>query len=273
MAITQKQVDDWFKANPDATPEQVAQTVQQLGGLSANEGLADLLGQHYGRSGENIGSIYDTLTYQNPGNEYKQNEPTPITSIEQMQGNTAQWNALEDYVKKNKEGIPTDPFKDSYVSISRQLGVDPELAKRFQNQYSWANSSQVRDAFSNPTTQTADVVYKLKEQGVSPEAIAQYTGIDPDRANQIYTNTTNDTQNFARAVKTGGMNITADTKYQRVPGGFIVTEPNGAQIMYDLMGKQIGRYDAPPPKGIAALAAKNPYLTALLKKITPTGRG
>jgi hypothetical protein len=270
MAITQQQVDDWFKANPNATPEQVAQTVQGLGGLAANNGLADLIGKQYGMSGANIGSIYDTLTYQPTMANSQPQQATPVTSTEQMQNNMAQQNKLQDYVDKIRATQPDYQkwlTSGDITSFAQRNQIDPNIAARFGKEYDFANSSQVRDAFSDPRTRSADVVYKLQGQGVSPEAIARYTGITPDRASEIYKNTTNDEQNFASAVKTGGINIGADTQYQRVPGGFVVNQPNRVPMMYDLMGKQIGRYDAPPPKGIAALAAKNPYLAKLFSAI------
>jgi len=138
MAITQKQVSDWFKLNPNATPEQVAQLVQSIGGLSANPGLANLIGNQYGMSGLNVGSVFENLTGQT--NSYtpslvdpawkaefdkafkandrkrldellaiqeaarlditKSTSGMPTTSIEQMQSNTKSINALEDFAKK-----------------------------------------------------------------------------------------------------------------------------------------------------------------------------
>ena len=167
MAITQKQVSDWFKLNPNATPEQVAQLVQSIGGLEKNPELANLIGNQYGMSGLNIGSVYENLTSNTTG------------SIK----------ALEDYVKKNKEGIPSDPYKvGEYILIGRQLGVDPEVAKKFAEQYALATSSQVQNAFKNPDTYSADVTARLIEKGISPEALARYIGITPERASQIYTN-------------------------------------------------------------------------------------
>ena len=170
MAITQKQVSDWFKLNPNATPEQVAQLVQSIGGLSANPGLANLIGNQYGMSGLNIGSVYGNITSNTAG------------SI----------SALEDYVKKNGP-IPSDPFKsDEYVVISRQLGVDPAVTKKFADQYSFATSSQVRDVFADPRTRSADITARLIEKGISPETLARYIGITPERASQIYTNSIKD---------------------------------------------------------------------------------
>ena len=186
MAITQQQVSDWFKLNPNATPEQVAQIVQSIGGLAANPGLADLIGKQYGMSGLNIASLYGNLTGQlgTPAPTVFNNAPNqPVTSIEQIQSNAASFNALEDYVRKNK------PTEGDIINFAQQQRINPDIAKTFARQYGLATSSQVRDAFTNPTTKTADIVLKLQQEGVSPEAVARYTGITPERASQIYTET------------------------------------------------------------------------------------
>jgi hypothetical protein len=63
MAVfTQDQVSNWFAQNPNATPELVAKTVQGLGGLEANQGLAGLLAKQYGTDVNTITSGYNTLT-------------------------------------------------------------------------------------------------------------------------------------------------------------------------------------------------------------------
>jgi hypothetical protein len=62
MAITQEQVDEWFAANPDATPELVAKTVQQLGGLEANTGLAGMLANRYSVAEPDVTNYYNAYT-------------------------------------------------------------------------------------------------------------------------------------------------------------------------------------------------------------------
>jgi hypothetical protein len=318
--ITQKQVDDWFKANPNATPEQVAQTVQSLGGLAANSGLADLIGKRYGMSGKNIGSIYSNLTYQptsedgmlqqtatttalpinpktgQPGNPFDKSQYNTVdeiirsyvdfygpknageknqlealsllrnrgvsenlleatfptvytepkapaskypsefagtTSIEQMKRNTASVNALEDYVKKEQSNrskySPIFKEKD-IIEYAQKNGIDPNIAKRFANQYFLATSDQVRDALTNPSIKT-DIFSKLQQEGISPETIARYTGITPERASKIYT----DNLFYAETLKPRG-NFTQDF------GTFIpdVYAPPGKKLAEGGMSK--GRY-------------------------------
>ena len=245
MAITQQQVSDWFKLNPNATPEQVAQLVQSIGGLAANPGLANLIGNQYGMSGLNIGSIFENLTGQ--VNAYapslvdpawkaefdkafkandrkrldellaiqeaarlditKSNSGMPTTSIEQMQSNTKSINALEDFAKKYQAS------EGEIIGYAEQQRIDPNLAKKFAKQYALATSSQVRDAFTNPSTKSADIVLRLQAEGISPETVAKYTGITPQRASQIYTATLKDkspgyTPDFGAVVPTGLMQAT-----------------------------------------------------------------
>ena len=245
MAITQKQVSDWFKLNPNATPEQVAQLVQSIGGLSANPGLANLIGNQYGMSGLNVGSVFENLTGQT--NSYtpslvdpawkaefdkafkandrkrldellaiqeaarlditKSTSGMPTTSIEQMQSNTKSINALEDFAKKYQAS------EGEIIGYAEQQRIDPNLAKKFAKQYALANSSQVRDAFTNPSTKSADIVLRLQAEGISPETVARYTGITPQRASQIYTATLKDkspgyTPDFGAVIPTGLMQAT-----------------------------------------------------------------
>ena len=272
MAITQKQVSDWFKLNPNATPEQVAQLVQSIGGFTKNPELATLIGNQYGMSGLNIKSIFGNLTgqtsgmlqqaptvialpinprtgqpgdpfgrsqyntvdeiirsyvdfygpnnageknqlqalsilrnkgvsenllqatfptvYSDPKTPTNYSEVAGTTSIQQMKGNTASFNALEDYVNK-VQATRSDYSKwfspNDIIEYAQKNGIDPDFAKRFADQYSWATSSQVRDAFTDPRTKSADIVLKLIEKGISPETVARYTGVAPERASQIYT--------------------------------------------------------------------------------------
>jgi hypothetical protein len=62
MAFTQEDVNNWFTANPNATQAQVAQTVQGLGGLTANPELAGMIGQHYGADANTVTNAYNQLT-------------------------------------------------------------------------------------------------------------------------------------------------------------------------------------------------------------------
>lgn len=66
MAFTQEDVNNWFAANPNANTAQVAQTVQGLGGLSANPELTGMLAQHYGATDTGVTNAYNTLTNTTP---------------------------------------------------------------------------------------------------------------------------------------------------------------------------------------------------------------
>jgi hypothetical protein len=83
--FTQDDVNNWFAANPNATQQDVANTVQSLGGLDANPGLADMIGQHYGATGADVGTVYNQLTapaapaaVYEPANAWTNNVPPPV---------------------------------------------------------------------------------------------------------------------------------------------------------------------------------------------------
>lgn len=64
--FSQDQVNQWFGANPNATPQQVAQTVQGIGGLDANPGLAGMIGQHYGTDATTVSDLYSQILGRAP---------------------------------------------------------------------------------------------------------------------------------------------------------------------------------------------------------------
>jgi len=58
---TQEQVDRWFAENPEATPDVVAKTVQQLGGLNSNTGLDKMIASHYGTDQNAVDNYYNNF--------------------------------------------------------------------------------------------------------------------------------------------------------------------------------------------------------------------
>ena len=59
MALTQDQVNWWFEQNPDATPEDVAEAVKSIGGLSANEGLAGMIANRFSIAEPEVTNYYN----------------------------------------------------------------------------------------------------------------------------------------------------------------------------------------------------------------------
>jgi len=64
LAAQQSGVNKWYKENPNATPQEVVDTVKFFGGL--NSGLTAALSQHYGLTPEEIRANYKQLTAPAP---------------------------------------------------------------------------------------------------------------------------------------------------------------------------------------------------------------
>jgi hypothetical protein len=62
MAISKEQVDAWFAENKDATADDVAKAVQSIGGLEANQGLADILANRYNIGEKDVTDYYNAYT-------------------------------------------------------------------------------------------------------------------------------------------------------------------------------------------------------------------
>ena len=62
MAVSQEQVDAWFAENKDATADDVAKAVQSIGGLEANQGLADILANRYNIGEKDVTDYYNAYT-------------------------------------------------------------------------------------------------------------------------------------------------------------------------------------------------------------------
>ena len=62
MAVSQEQVDAWFAENENATADDVAKAVQSIGGLEANQGLADILANRYNIGEKDVTDYYNAYT-------------------------------------------------------------------------------------------------------------------------------------------------------------------------------------------------------------------
>ena len=138
MAITQQQVSDWFKQNPNATPEQVAQAVQSIGGLDANPGLADFISQQYGTRSSQIKSAYADIT------SMEQNAIDKLT-MDRL-------NHYRDFVANstNQYGSPANISYEEYIA-NNPIERDPryQLIKNGVFDYKNATQEQSMQAIAN----------------------------------------------------------------------------------------------------------------------------
>jgi hypothetical protein len=144
MAITQQQVSDWFRANPNATPEQVAQVVQSIGGFEKNPELAGLLGQQYGTSSSQIKSVYGDITSR------EQNAIDKLT--------TERLNQYRDFVANQTDyyGNPANISYEKYLA-DNPIERDPryQLIKNGVFDYKNATQEQSIQAIANINPEVA----------------------------------------------------------------------------------------------------------------------
>jgi len=88
MALTQDQVNWWFEQNPDATPEDVAEAVKSIGGLSANEGLAGMIANRFSIAEPDVTNYYNTYTAPKTDTPVKQDTQTFTDNIISGAGTT-----------------------------------------------------------------------------------------------------------------------------------------------------------------------------------------
>ena len=115
---TQTAVNEWFAANPNATPEQVASTVQSIGGLTPQ--LAGALANYYGTDVNQIRAGFNQLT----------NTPTPLDrSSPQSVTGTAIPRPFELSLPQNVSGTPISGLfpqtPPQYIPTPTPLAVSP----------------------------------------------------------------------------------------------------------------------------------------------------
>lgn len=171
MALfTQDQVSNWFAQNPNATPEFVAQTVQGLGGLDNNQGLAGLIGQHYGTDANTIATNYNTLT-----------APAPVAA---PVVNVAPVNPFDTGVAAWAAANPNATTFQKANAISQNGGLTPEMAAAVAKQYG-TNTDVVDSAYQS--NQGINSLYQTylgrapESQAVVDQYIKQFgSTIDPE---------------------------------------------------------------------------------------------
>ena len=139
--VTQQDVDNWFASNPNATPQQVASAVQNVGGLDANPGLAGMIGQRYSETPQTISDLYHTYLGRDPD-----------------AGGLANW----------QSAFGTGPLTQEQINTFR-TAAEPELAvTHYQPPAPTINASSYFAA--NPDVFEA---YKANPFGMSADQFAQ----------------------------------------------------------------------------------------------------
>ena len=179
-------VSQYFAANPTATPAQVAQAVQSIGGLTS--GLTSALAQHYGTTGDVIGSQYSALTappVANAGTTSATSTPAVVGSTApqgniQATGSTpptglagfSQWYAANPNANNALIGEAVNQFGISTDQAAGVTGVDSKTARE-----NYLSTSQL--VSQNPQLQVGGSAILKGGQ--------LQTSTDPDTGATIYT--------------------------------------------------------------------------------------
>jgi hypothetical protein len=146
MAFTQQQVDDWFAANPDATPDDVAAAVKSVGGLEANTGLAGMIANRYSIAEPEVTNYYNAYTAPAGG------LPTNNTVANNQTTNTVDTNAggLSSAPADNitsTGGVTksaTAPTSGGVSSVIEGDDIDTQIAQRPEEVAHWSRSADQR---------------------------------------------------------------------------------------------------------------------------------
>ena len=109
MAVSQEQVDAWFAENKDATADDVAKAVQSIGGLEANQGLADILADRYNIGEKDVTDYYNAYT-----------APKDIASGDDLSNVVNQATAFSS---------PNKSFAQQYLDANADVNAEFELFK------------------------------------------------------------------------------------------------------------------------------------------------
>ena len=114
MALTQDQVNWWFEQNPDATPEDVAEAVKSIGGLSANEGLAGMIANRFSIAEPDVTNYYNTYTAPKADTPVKQDTQT-FTDTILSGGNTTQDDLLATLTDSTNTTDGVTSYEDNFL--------------------------------------------------------------------------------------------------------------------------------------------------------------
>lgn len=201
MAYTQEDVNNWFAANPNATPEFVAQTVQQAGGLDAHQGLAGMIGQHYGTDANTITAGYNSLITPaapvapvTPAAQPLAAPVVPVAPVTSAAPVTPPISQIQTAVDKWKTNNPTATPQQMANAIAVNGGLTPEVAQAVAQAYG-TDVNTITTGYNqlNPYSQI-ESLYKNKDytginsligqSGLTTEQIQNQFGLTNEQLNQ-----------------------------------------------------------------------------------------
>ena len=148
MALTQDQVNWWFEQNPDATPEDVAEAVKSIGGLSANEGLAGMIANRFSIAEPDVTNYYNTYTAPKADTPVKQDTQTFTGNITSGADTTEDdfLNLVsppaDNITSNNGYTKPsTRPTSGSVSNVIEGDDIDTQIAQLPEEYASWGGST------------------------------------------------------------------------------------------------------------------------------------
>lgn len=163
MAVTAQDVSNWFAANPNATPQQVANAIASAGGLTPT--ISSAVAQQYGTTPSVIAQQYSALT-----------QPSAPVQAPVQQSLQATNPALYNAVMANLQGIADEsfggkvqpyqtqivsPIDPSKINAPKQLEREPAVYQTIQTEEGPAKKLVSGGGFKNamnlgPDPQTGD---------------------------------------------------------------------------------------------------------------------
>lgn len=209
--FSQDQVNQWFGANPNATPEQVASAVQSVGGLDTNPGLAGMIGQHYGTDASTVSDLYSQILGRAP-------DEGGLAYWQQQFGDTIDPNEVATFKtaaapELAMTGYTPPASTNAFVGSTPYFSANPDVAAAYQQNsygltpeqfaqthYEKYGANEQRDnpytdvvsqwAAANPTASPYQITQAVADAGglnpVLADAIARQYGTTVDAVNSGY---------------------------------------------------------------------------------------
>jgi hypothetical protein len=189
-------VNQWFTANPNATPQQVADAVKSVGGLEANSGLSNILADRYGTDVGTITSGYNQLTAPTGGdfaqaatsNDVGQVTSAPVGGLQQAAAaqpvaqaapiSITSPSPIQTSVDKWYTDNPNATPQQLAAAVQSAGGLTPELANVLASKYG-TTANEITAGYNNlvaPTTTPTSYISQLEaaSPGVT-DALKPYT--------------------------------------------------------------------------------------------------
>jgi len=253
---TQTAVNQWFAENPNATPQQVASTVQSIGGLTPQ--LAGALANYYGTDVNQIQAGFNQLTTL--GNSPPQVSLPPVQTgglltppparvtggpvrVEQAIPSTLQ-NNVNQWFDKNPNATP----QQIVDAIKASGGLTPEFSQAIANKMG-STAADVQNAYTalnpppspaptaakvNPVTALQDFVNTTNDPSQIANKIKELGGLSPDLTNVMVqkfgSNPTSVQTAYNELTTPGSLNRNAWFMTHPNPRGFVIGDPAGFDI-------------------------------------------